>query len=142
MQCYLLKGLRVANLNVNSLIKHIDEIRITLANSPFDILAINESKIDDLIPDSEIYIFGYNIIRKDRNRNGGGVALYIRDTISLSERNDLIPDRLEMIFIEVNRPHSKSFLVSTWYRPPNSEMDLFDDCDLFLSKCQKTKSCY
>ena len=52
MQCYLLKGLRVANLNVNSLIKHIDEIRITLANSPFDILAINESKIDDLIPDS------------------------------------------------------------------------------------------
>ena len=47
-----LEGLRVANLNVNSLIKHIDEIRITLANSPFDILAINESKIDDLIPDS------------------------------------------------------------------------------------------
>ena len=113
-----------------------------MANSSFDILAINKSKIDDLIPDSEIYIFGYNIIRKDRNRNGGGVALYIRDTISLSERNDLIPDRLEMIFIEVNRPHSKSFLVSTWYRPPNSEMDLFDDCDLFLSKCQKTKSCY
>ena len=124
------------------MIKHIDEIQITLANSSFDILAINKSKIDDLIPDSEIYIFGYNIIRKDRNRNGGGVALYIRDTISLSERNDLIPDRLEMIFIEVNRPHSKSFLVSTWYRPPNSEMDLFDDCDLFLSKCQKTKSCY
>ena len=92
-----LKGLRTANLNVNSLIKHIDEIRITLANSLFDILAINESKLDDLIPDSEIYIFGYNIIRKDRNRNRGGVALYIRDTISNSERKNLIPDRLEMM---------------------------------------------
>ena len=68
------------------------------------------------------------------------MALYIRDTISYSERNDLIPDRLEIICIEVNRPHSKSFLVSTWYRPPNSEMDLFDDCDLFLSKCDSERA--
>ena len=71
-----LKGLKIANLNVNSLLKHIDEIRMWLFENPFDILAINESKIDPTIRDSEIYINNYSIVRFDRNRFGGGVALY------------------------------------------------------------------
>ena len=41
-------------------------------------LAGNESKLDHSITDGEIHIPGYVIIRKDRNRHGGGVALYIR----------------------------------------------------------------
>jgi exonuclease III len=40
------KGLKIASLNVNSLIKNIDEIRIMLINHPFDILAINKTKLD------------------------------------------------------------------------------------------------
>jgi exonuclease III len=67
-------------LNINSLLKHIDELRVLLANSSIDILAINESKIDDSIPDNEINIVGYIMVRNDRNRSGGGVVLYIRDT--------------------------------------------------------------
>ena len=42
-----------------------------LINHPFDILAINETKLDSTISDSEIYINEYIVIRKDRNRNGG-----------------------------------------------------------------------
>ena len=48
------KGLKIASLNVNSLLKHIDEIRVLLEKYTFDILAINESKIDNSIPDNEI----------------------------------------------------------------------------------------
>ena len=62
------------------------------------------------------------MIRKDRNRAGGGVVIYIRDIISFSERNDLVPGGLEMLCLEVARPFSKSFLVCTWYRPPNSNI--------------------
>ena len=104
-----LKGFRIASLNINSLLKHIEELRFILANFPLDMLAINESKIDDQIPDSEIHISGYNLSRTDRNRAGGGVVVYIRDSISYCERRDLIPDSLEMICVEVNKPHSKSF---------------------------------
>ncbi len=93
------KGLKIADLNVNSLLKHIDEIRILLYN-PFDVLAINESKIDSLISDSELYINNYSIVRFDRNRFGGGVALYIqKNIIPYSERKDLVPDKLEMVCI-------------------------------------------
>ena len=51
-----LKGLKIANLNINSLLKYIDEIRILLSDNPFDILAINETKIDSSILDAEIHI--------------------------------------------------------------------------------------
>jgi hypothetical protein len=94
----------IANLNVNSLTRHVDDIRITLTNYPFDILAINETKLDSSISDSEIYINGYTIIRKDRNRNGGGIAIYIKNNISHFERVDLTLDsgNLELICIEIN----------------------------------------
>ena len=96
---------------------------------------MTESKIDELIPDDEISIPGYNLIRKDRNRAGGGVVLYIRDNIPFSKREDLVPSNLEMVCAEINRPHSKSFLVCTCYRPPNSDTDLFNECEIFFLRC-------
>ena len=129
------KGLVIANLNTNSLIKHIDEIRVFLAQHEIDILAINESKLDNSISDNEIRIAGYTACRKDRNRFGGGVVMYIRDNIPYSQRNRLATDDLELACIEVKLPYNKSFLVATWYRPPSSQIDLFDEWALFLSKC-------
>ena len=70
------KGLKIASLNINSLLKHLDEIRVLLEKYTFDILAINESKIDNSISNNEIHILGYDIIRNDRNGYGGGVVLY------------------------------------------------------------------
>ena len=81
------KGFKLACINVNSLFKHIDEIRYILINSPLEVLAINESKLDDTISDTEVYIPGYVIIRKDRSRSGGGVALYIRENLSYTKQN-------------------------------------------------------
>ena len=87
------------------------------------------------ISDTEVYIPGYIIIRKDRSRSGGGVALYIRENLSYTNRIDLVPDALEMICVEINLPHSRSFLVSTWYRPPSAEMQLFDEYEKFVQSC-------
>ena len=130
-----LKGMKLASLNINSITKHIDELRILMKDKPLYLIAINESKIDDTVLYREIHIIGYNMIRKDRNRNGGGVIIYLRDTISFSERNDLTSNSLEMICLEIKKPHNKSFLVCAWYRPPNSNTILFTDFEAFLSKC-------
>ena len=75
------------------------------------------------------------MIRKDRNRFGGGVVVYIREIYSFYERKDLNSDDLEIICIEICKPRSRPFLISAWYRPPNSEMKLFDFFEIFLSKC-------
>ena len=52
---------------------------------------VNESKHDNTVKDGEIHIPGYVITRKDRNRHGGELALYIKENISFSVRRDLAP---------------------------------------------------
>jgi hypothetical protein len=59
---------------MHGLLKHIDEIRTMLSDYPFDILTINESKIDPSISNSEISIQDYSIVRLDRN---GCVVVWI-----------------------------------------------------------------
>ena len=107
-------------------------------SAPLEVLAVNESKLDNTITDGEIHIPGYVITRKDRNRHGGGVALYIKEDISFSVRHDLAPAQLETICLEINLPYNRSFLVSTWYRPPSANINLFEDYAKFLEKCDNT----
>ena len=59
-------------------------MRILLESKSIDILLINESKIDDTVLHNETYLSGYNIIRNDRNRNGG-VIMYLKQLLSFTE---------------------------------------------------------
>ena len=56
------RGLRTASLNINGLSTHVDELRVYLATNDIDILAINETKLDDSIMKGEVNIFGYDIV--------------------------------------------------------------------------------
>ena len=67
----------MAMLNVASLTKYIDEIRLLLYDKKLDVLALNETRLDSSISDELLTIDGYDIIRADRNRNGGGVCIFI-----------------------------------------------------------------
>ena len=40
-----LRGLKIASLNINSLLRHADELRLMLSDSEIDVFAINESKL-------------------------------------------------------------------------------------------------
>ena len=62
-----------------------------MQDKPFDIL--NETRLDNTVSDSEVKISGYDIVRRDRNRSGGGVTMYIRSNISFINRNDLVRTR-------------------------------------------------
>ena len=102
-----LKGFKIASLNINSHLRYIDEFRMTIPNLEVDVLAINETKIDHFDTDSEIKIPGYDVIRRDYNRFGVEVVVYIREVYSFSERKDLNLDCLEMICIEISKQRSR-----------------------------------
>ena len=72
------RGFKIASLNIASLPAHMDELRLLMADKNLDVLAINETRLSDSIDNSCIHIQGYDIVRMDRNRNGGRVCLYIR----------------------------------------------------------------
>ena len=114
----------MADLNIASLPKHIDELRLQLTKKPLDILSINETRLDDTINDGLIHLNGYDVLRKDRNRMGGGVAIYFRNNINTINRNELVPDSLEALSVEVRKPKSKPILIVSCYRPPNSDHEV------------------
>ena len=47
-----------------------------LVKDTFDMFLLRESKFDSSFPDSQFSIPYYHIIRKDRNKNGGGVFYF------------------------------------------------------------------
>ena len=87
--------------------------------------------------DGEVHLPGYDVVRKDREsngRNGGGVCIYVRSNINFQLRADLSPNNLECLTVEISKPGSKPFLVSTWYRPPQSSPDLFSTFERIIDK--------
>ena len=67
------------------LIPKCDEQRILCEAHRPDVICIAESWLssDIDISDAELHISGFQIVRKDRNRHGGGVLMYIRDVIQV-----------------------------------------------------------
>ena len=65
-----------------------------LRENKIDILALNETKICDIVSDALLSIDGYNNERCDRNRHGGGVLVYIKNTIAYDRlhESDIVPD--------------------------------------------------
>ena len=106
-------------------------------DSKIDILSINETKLDSTVHDSDVYIPGFEIVRKDRRvngRKGGGVCIYLRTNLNYRIRDDLINDDLECLIVEINKPRSSVFLVGTWYRPPNSPPERFNEFENVIDK--------
>ena len=89
----------------------------------FDLFALNETRLDSSILDGLVNISGYDIIRKDRSRRGGGVCVYLRSSINYKTRNDLVPDGLEAVCLEICKPNSRNFIVASVYRPPDNSPD-------------------
>ena len=81
------KGIHLIHLNVNSLLPKIDEIRYIAERTKAAVIGITESKVDESIFQSEIQIDNYDLFQCDKNRNGGGVACYIRSDISYVQKD-------------------------------------------------------
>lgn len=122
----------MGSLNINSLCEHIDELRALMTGQPLDILAIDESKRNDADRDGLLNLPGYTVIRRDRNKFGGGVCVYLRGSITFRRMLDLEDKDLEMIVLEIQKPRSLPFLFATWYRPPKLPLEYFQNFELFF----------
>ena len=115
----------MSSLNVNGLIRNLEEIKLLLVERGIHILAINETKLDNNIGNEIISVDGYTLRRHDRNRHGGGVAIYVKEGIKYVVRNDLPIHNLELVCIEVQPLRSEPFNIISWYRPPTDPIDNF-----------------
>ena len=93
----------IGNLNINSLSAKFDGL-ITYIQDTFDILVLTETKLDNTFYSSQFFIDGFSDpYRLDRNRNGGGIIIYVREDIrSKNLVRHKIPSDIECLFIELN----------------------------------------
>ena len=113
---YNVNNIIIACLNINSLANKFDQLT-TVINDNIDILVLVETKLDDTFPESQFFINGFSKpYRIDRNRNGGGVMIYVRQDIPskrLSKHN--LPSDIECLCVEINLRKSKWLLCGTYH---------------------------
>ena len=117
---------------MNSLIPHIDEIEANIKEHGIHFLALNVTKISSDILSENLEIDGHKLGRKDRNRYGGGVAFYCKDTLRYSIRQDVPVSDLEILCFEITPPDSMPYIILVWYRPPRENTDTFDKLESVL----------
>ena len=112
------KKIIVVHLNTNSIRNKFDFLA-DIVKDNIDILMISEYKLDDSSPDSQFLIEGFGkSFRLDRNRNGGGVMLFIRSDIPVKViSTDKSP--FESFYVELNF-RKKKWLLNCSYNPNNN----------------------
>ena len=88
-------------------------------------LAVTESWLTDQHVDAEVSISGFSILRSDRKgREGGGVALYLREDITGDILAQFDNGTCEMIIVMV---HQLDTVVAVCYRPPDTRFGEFSE---------------
>ena len=89
----ILKDLRISNinrlvvahLNINHIMGKLEPL-LEIIQDNIDILAITETKLDESYATNMLDIEGYSLpYRRDRNVNGGGVLVYVKEGILCRE---------------------------------------------------------
>ena len=110
------KNLIVGHLNVNSLRNKFLSTKDLLADN-IDLLLLSETKLDDSFPLSQFRIDGYRLFRKDRDRFGGGLCLFVNEDIPCREIECTFLHGTEYLCVEINL-RKRKWLVIGVYKPP------------------------
>jgi hypothetical protein len=81
-----------------------------------------ESHIDSSFTNGEIFPSGYNISRKDRNVNGGGVFVAVSEKYVATTEYSL-DSACEIVWCKISIVGSKPLYIASFYRPTNDKVD-------------------
>ena len=109
------KGIHFFHLNTRSLLPKMSEVKLFASKSRAKVIMITETWLDHTVTDREIGIPEFSVIRKDRNRQGGGVCIYFHSSLAFNPRPDLDLKNLEAIWAEILLPRTKPILAGCCY---------------------------
>ena len=96
-------SLMIGSLNINSLWGKFDQLKCIIGTN-LDILVLQETKIDESFPDNQFLLPFYSKpFRLDRNKSGGGVIIYVKESIPSKKLNKHnFSKNIEGLFVEIN----------------------------------------
>ena len=106
------KNLIIGHLNINSIRnKFLDFKELILSDT--DICLISETKLDDSFPDQQFHVNGYKMFRKDRNKFGGGLILFVKENVPCKVLNTFrFSEECEIISIDFSISNKKWLLLN------------------------------
>ena len=132
----------IASLNINSIPNKFDALK-TIIPGNIDIFVLTETKLDDSFPTAQFCMEGFSApYRFDRDRNGGGILIYVREDISsrLLSFHDF-PCDIEGLFVEINLRKTKWLLFGTYHPPSQNDQYFFNHLgkalDIYSPKYEK-----
>lgn len=132
-----LDKLSFVHLNVQSLKQKLDIVHTELRDC--GILSFTETWLHESDNNESFNLPGYHspfcFYRNDRI--GGGISVYVSDKLVVNRRDDLEVEGVECVWVEIISRHSK-FLFGTFYRPPNSNVHLWNRIELSIDQAFDT----
>ena len=138
------KGFKMAHLNVRSIIKEMDQIKLQLLNSSIDIFTISETWLKPHLQTQLVELDGFKVYRLDRctktlkkgMKRGGGLLTYVHnkhstycEPLTALDKSD---KNIEVQWVLLHRPHCKDVVTCNIYRPPNGDLQkalvYFEEC--------------
>ena len=126
------------HINIASLNKHIDDLKLILSmlTHEIDVIGISEHKIqkDNDKPAVNIKIPGYQeFLFQPIETTHGGTGFYLKDQIDYIQRTDLDFNSVgdfESLFVEIKFPKKKNLVIGCIYRHPTSKIPIqeFNQC--------------
>lgn len=103
------KGMHIGHINIQGVQNKMDEIKLMLNSSKNNvhILGLSETKLKAFHPSHAFDAENYCLYREDRVLNdrrkegGGGIIVYVKNSIKCKRRSDLECDDIECMFLEV-----------------------------------------
>lgn len=120
------KGMLGGHQNIQSLKSKSDQINHILLESNLDFLCLTETWLHKNSPSAALIVPGYDIYRRDRtDAKGGGVMIYVRNTIYYNEIQLQNPSDLECVALNMIISPQMSYTIVVIYRPPSSNISFY-----------------
>ena len=109
----------IGYLNINSLRNKINDLRKICRKAQICVLCIDETKLNQLFPEAQFQIEGYQYpaFRKYRNKNGGRKIVYVKEGLIAKRISEYENINIETICKEITISKRKWCLTFA-YRPP------------------------
>jgi hypothetical protein len=127
--------LKIAHVNSQSLLCHIDEFRTIFELSNFDLILVSETWLKPNLSDHSVELPNYTLFRNDRLcKVGGGVGVFVKSSFPTSilySSDNRAEGRPEFMFLDVC-VNSSHVLLAVCYRAPNVAYGAFVEFDSVL----------
>ena len=123
----------ILHLNIRSINKNFDSFELFLSslNYCFSVICFSETWLNDRNVDNSNYkLPNYSSIHQIRTHSrGGGVPIYIHKDFEFKIRNDLSINckDAESLGVELLHDKKKNTLFNVLYRPPNGQIETFEN---------------